>query len=914
MIIGYPMKGWLDVYPGPDDPDFTDAECERLNLIPGVQCYPKALRVSYTAEPILREYLGQWGYSFDRWAPGRTHFSAPLSPPGLYPHQVEGVQTLYGNGGGLLCDEMGLGKALRFDEPVRTPHGWTPIHQLRAGDTVCDPDSGIATVRGVYPQGVQPLYAVRFSDGAEVVATGDHLWAVQTAHDRWTGKPVQVRTTAEILASGLRMSAQKRNGGWRNRRWFVPVPVEPILIESAPGDTWPVPPYVLGVLLGDGYLSGSVSVTKPDEWVFEECARQLPPELAPQRRQGSNWLFPLMIRRIRDLGLEDHLSADKFVPAQYLRASAPMRLALLHGLMDTDGDCTKDGTAVFSTSSPHLRDAVVDLTRSLGGLATVSVRSSPKYSHQGEMRTGQRAYRVNVRLPVNPFQLPRKAGRWRTPNLSRGIDSIEPVEAAEAVCIEVSSARGLFITRDYVITHNTRVAAVAAHKQCEHSRIAQPTLIIGPKFTRDVWRKELEALGYLEDGGANFIALEGRDPTTAKSRLDTVRFRAYAKAQGLGGTWVFIHYDILPEWQGTIYSWGFGACILDEAHFAREGRNKRSKAVAAVMGAVPFRIALTGTPLVNKPAELWHLLTLVCGPGTWGHAMTFRTRYCGAMRDEYGLQDHAPTHVDELRERMTGIYIRRTAASVGAAMVPFSRQTLVADLGAQEEAYYAAEAKLDLSSLVRAVLEGRAGNDVLVQLGKLRKLTAKAKIPTTVAYVQSLLEAGESVVVFTHERATAEAILQKASASWPAGTVGFTVTGELPDAKRAELVEQFQRDGLTVPHVLCATYGALGVGVTLTAARYVVLHDLEWTFASVLQAEKRVHRLSSARGPVTAAWVLAENSVDEIMAQILLMKAEYLAETLGQRDALDAAAELDLKGIAGLADFETRMLAWARGA
>jgi SWI/SNF-related matrix-associated actin-dependent regulator 1 of chromatin subfamily A len=570
MIIGYPMKGWLDAYPGPDDPDFTDAECERLNLIPGVQCYPKALRVSYTAEPILREYLGQWGYSFDRWAPGRTHFSEPLSPPGLYPHQVEGVQTLYGNGGGLLCDEMGLGKS--------------------------------------------------------------------------------------------------------------------------------------------------------------------------------------------------------------------------------------------------------------------------------------------------------------------------------------------------------RTAAVAAHKQCEHIMIDRIVLIIGPKFTRDVWRAELEALGYLEDGGANFIALEGRDPTTAKSRLDTVRFRAYAKAQGLGGTWVFIHYDILPEWQGTIYSWGFGACILDEAHFAREGRNKRSKAVAAVMGAVPFRIALTGTPLVNKPAELWHLLTLVCGPGTWGHAMTFRTRYCGAMRDEYGLQDHAPTHVDELRERMTGIYIRRTAASVGAAMVPFSRQTLTADLGAQEEAYFTAESKVSLPELVRAVLEGRAGTDVLAQLGKLRKLTARAKIPTTVAYVNSLLEAGESVVVFSHERATAEAIFQKVASSWPDNADGFVVTGELPDDERVRLVEHFQREGGHSPHVLCATYGALGVGVTLTAARYVVLHDLEWTFASVLQAEKRVHRLSSARGPVTAAWVIAEHTVDEIMAQILLMKAEYLSQTLGQRDALDAAAELDLKGIAGLDDFEDRMLAWAKSA
>lgn len=447
----------------------------------------------------------------------------------------------------------------------------------------------------------------------------------------------------------------------------------------------------------------------------------------------------------------------------------------------------------------------------------------------------------------------------------------------------------------------SRTAAVAAHLQAGD----RPTLIIGPKFTRSVWRAELAQLGYLQADESNYIEIAGRDASAATVKLYQQRFHA-AKAKGKR-VWVFIHFDVLAAWQGIIYGWGFGQVILDEAHYVREGRTTRSKAVAAVMGCAPFRVALTGTPLVNRPSELWHLLTLVRGPGTWGYPGSFRQRYCGAQRDGYGLQDGEPTHIPELQERLQRTYLRRSVNDVGG-MVPFSRQALTAELGPQEDAYDLAVSQIDLRMLTEALLSGSIGQNTLVQLGQLRKLTSKAKMPVTVAYVQDLLAAGESVVVFVHERATATALANKIDHPFDAICV---VTGELAEEDRAEQVANFQRNAATRPIALVATYGALGVGVTLTAARFVVMHDLEWTFAAMLQAEKRVHRLSSARGAVQSTWVLADQTIDQILAKILLRKAAYLSQILGQEEAAEAAADLNLTDLAGEDRFVADMLAWA---
>jgi SWI/SNF-related matrix-associated actin-dependent regulator 1 of chromatin subfamily A len=427
-------------------------------------------------------------------------------------------------------------------------------------------------------------------------------------------------------------------------------------------------------------------------------------------------------------------------------------------------------------------------------------------------------------------------------------------------------------------------------------------LIVGPKFTRAVWERELR-----EVYGERLAHFEGRD---ASAPIDWDEARVW-----------FIHFDVLDAWQGRIYS-RFAFAIVDEAHYARDAKSRRGRATAAVVGTVPRRLLLTGTPLVNKPAELWHLLTLATGPGTWGPLLDFRRRYCGAMHDGYGWRDGDASNLGELHARMGAYYLRRTEHDLAVPMPGFARTTVAASLGEQAQAYHAALAGVDVAALVEAVVRGYASRDVLGQLGRIRKLTSRAKLAATADYVTALLDANESVVVFTHERETARLLAskvdaQQARSGFAASPTPLVLTGDLDEEARTEGVAKFQREATQRPMLLAATYGALGVGVTLTAARHVVLHDLDWTFAAILQAEKRVHRLSQTR-PVTSAWVLADESIDTVIARVLLRKASYLAQTLGQTEGLDAVDEVDLRTVAGRTaeSFDDEVRAWldeARG-
>jgi SWI/SNF-related matrix-associated actin-dependent regulator 1 of chromatin subfamily A len=427
-------------------------------------------------------------------------------------------------------------------------------------------------------------------------------------------------------------------------------------------------------------------------------------------------------------------------------------------------------------------------------------------------------------------------------------------------------------------------------------------LIVGPKFTRAVWERELR-----EVYGEGLAYFEGRD---AAGEIDWDSSRCW-----------FAHFDILDAWQGRIYS-RFAFAIVDEAHYARDAKSRRGRATAAVVGTVPRRLLLTGTPLVNKPAELWHLLTLATGSGTWGALLDFRRRYCGAMHDGYGWRDGDPSNLGELHARMGTHYLRRTEHDLAVPMPAFTRTTVAATLGEQAQAYHAALAGVDVAALVEAVVRGYASRDVLGQLGRIRKITSRAKLTATADYVAALLDAGESVVVFTHERETAKLLASKVEAQvmregFDRALRPLVLTGDLDEEARTEGVAKFQQEATQRPMLLAATYGALGVGVTLTAARHVVLHDLDWTFAAILQAEKRVHRLSQTR-PVTSAWVLADESIDTVIARVLLRKASYLAQTLGQTEGLDAAEEVDLRTVAGRTaeNFEAEVRAWideARG-
>jgi phosphate starvation-inducible PhoH-like protein len=363
------------------------------------------------------------------------------------------------------------GRSQPYDRQVLTPDGFQPIGTLEVGDLVIGSDGRPTPVLGVYPQGRREVFRVCAQDGASTLCCGEHLWAVATRDDRRRGKPLRVLETREMLGQ-LRAA--------HYHRFELPVISQPVAF--LPREI-PLDPYALGLLLGDGYLPAT---TTPEFTTTEaELVSALEHSLEGidvRHRGGLHYLLRQtaaargalrvanpVTAALRALSLTGTRSATKFVPESYLYNSASVRLALLQGLLDTDGGpVTQEGRTCriqYCTTSPRLRDDVIFLVRSLGGI--VYWRTRPAAGHKPGHAQGRDvyyrsdAYVLDIRLPqgVEPFRLTRKrevyhrCGGGGRP--MRFVDRIEPAGEAETLCIQVAAADSLYVTDDFLVTHNT---------------------------------------------------------------------------------------------------------------------------------------------------------------------------------------------------------------------------------------------------------------------------------------------------------------------------------------------------------------------------------------------------------------------------------------------------------------------------
>jgi len=415
----------------------------------------------------------------------------------------------------------------------------------------------------------------------------------------------------------------------------------------------------------------------------------------------------------------------------------------------------------------------------------------------------------------------------------------------------------------------SRVAALAALNF--HAKLGRgPILIIGPQHLRRSWYEELRRVGLLS---------EENDPRWCVLR--TVN-KSSALAEDLwrpDAQFYFCHYEILHAWWDRLYPLRFAASILDEAHLVKNWRTRRAQAVALACGATPMRIVLTGTPLLNRPSELHSLLSLATGKFTWGTPSEFLVRYCGGKKNKYNGVENAAgldTHPEELRARLDTCFIRRTIEDVGLDLPPLTRESILVEPEAEELKKYASLFDgYDPKAILDALLDRRGSTQTFAMLDRARKLASGMKLRATLRECESALAAGEQGVVFTWLKVVAKHI---------GGVYGQCITGEMTqDQRDVTLTEFLRRAADREPALLAATYGSLSVGVNLQVARIVILHDLDWTPATLLQAEARVYRSGQTR-PVLSKWILAKGTLDEYLAQILLAKADVIAKTLGDRE------------------------------
>jgi len=360
------------------------------------------------------------------------------------------------------------GRSQPYSSRILTPSGFQPIGSLSVGDLVIGSNGLPTPVLGVYPQGRREVFRVRAQDGASTLCCGEHLWAVATRHDRWRGKPLRVLETREMIGQ-LRAA--------HYHRFELPLISRPV--EFLPSEVQ-LDPYALGLLLGDGSLSAKITgftTADPELMVaLEQSIKGI--ELRHRSRfdyylrhtaggEGLKVANPVLAT-LRELGLTGTRSTTKFIPDLYLYNSASVRLAVLQGLLDTDGGpVTQEGRTCrvqYTTCSARLRDDVVFLVRSLGGVAYWRTRAAagrtPGRVQGRDVHHRSDSYALDIRLPqgIEPFRLARKREAYRAfggGRPMRFIDSIEPAGEAETLCIQVAAADSLYVTDDFLVTHNT---------------------------------------------------------------------------------------------------------------------------------------------------------------------------------------------------------------------------------------------------------------------------------------------------------------------------------------------------------------------------------------------------------------------------------------------------------------------------
>ncbi len=447
----------------------------------------------------------------------------------------------------LLHGPSNMGKALADGTPVLTPAGWEPIDSLKPGEMVIASDGTPAQVEGVYPQGVKQLFEVRFNDGSTIECCAEHLWFTTTPKERNRGhnvrgpRPERKRISTGVEGKGSVKSLAEILEDFQPGEHAIPLAAP---VEYEPLGPLPLDSYLLGLLLGDGgFTQATTAFHNPEQDLRDSMTARLPlgDEVAARddltiaitggargRSTGSSTR-----RALRQLDLDGLGSHEKFIPTIYMRAPLEDRLAMLRGLLDTDGHVTKEGTLVeYTSTSFQLAADVAELARSIGAFVSMDDARVTQFTHHGEKRDGKPSVRMRIGFidDTIPVASEKHLARWkgRTKMRYRTIEAITPSRRAHATCISVDSPDRTFVTKDFIVTHNTSFSLGLLRSFLARDHFA--LLIDAERTTPIDWCEKM--MGPLADH-PGFLA---KRPTTYEDTILEVRnfLNAIATARAKG--------------------------------------------------------------------------------------------------------------------------------------------------------------------------------------------------------------------------------------------------------------------------------------------------------------------------------------------------------------------------------------------
>ncbi len=400
-----------------------------------------------------------------------------------------------------------------------------------------------------------------------------------------------------------------------------------------------------------------------------------------------------------------------------------------------------------------------------------------------------------------------------------------------------------------------------------------PFLVICPAGVKLNWRREIRLV---ESDADVFVVPSG-------------------SAWEPGHRWTVVNYDLLGRLEAPLRATPWAGIVVDEAHYIKNDSQRTTRVLALLgvdkrwhpAGEPEAVYLLTGTPMSNRPRDLFNLLKAVRHPLA-ANFYHYAVRYCAAYDNGYGLNANGASNLEELAQLASGVLLRRTKDEA-LDLPPKLRTWQPVEIAARQVGELEARALAYLEK--HPAPSGPTWVTFLGLLNKARHRLAVAKAPATVEAVRERVEAGEKVVVFT----AYTRVIELVSAAFADAAV--TIAGEHTPRERQAAADRLQRDPAV--RVLVGNLQAAGVGLNLTAATHVVFNDLDWVPGNHWQAEDRIYRIGQTR-PAFSTYLYAEGTLDDFVAALLEAKARNIGvlETQAAQNAtlLQEVVEAALRG------------------
>ena len=359
-----------------------------------------------------------------------------------------------------------------------------------------------------------------------------------------------------------------------------------------------------------------------------------------------------------------------------------------------------------------------------------------------------------------------------------------------------------------------------------------------------------------------------------------------------GRNFLIINYDVLKKFKVQLMSRAWDLVIIDEGHYIKNAKAQRTKAAIAIAKKIGRKVILTGTPIVNRPVELFTMLNLL-DPKSWPRFTRFAFRYCGPKNNGWGWEFKGASNLEELQEKLRStIMIRRMKEEVLKDLAPKIRQVIEIEFDCVElaEEQKAAlkwdEIFGDARIAIDAAKTDEEYAEAVAKMAEFRKVyfeemailrhdTAVAKAPFVANHIKEALENVEKIVVFAHHRDVVKILQEELKDYNPVSLVGG-----MKDTEKKAAVDAFQNDSDV--RVFIGSLMAAKEGITLTAASTVVFAELDWVPGNMSQAEDRCHRITQEDSVLVHHIVLAK-SFDSKLAKSVIEKQKVIEKALNEK-------------------------------